>query len=305
MDTTPSGQGTSGEGPAHLSNGRKAAFAVACVVGAFLPPAGGYIPGGVARFIYLLVLTVVMLVLALVARRSPAWRRYWEIPLVFFGMALFWLADNYVPDFLRANVLHIGTTSGNPTASTISGTVIIQFDELLLTVIAVAVVLWISRSSLSSIYFRRGKFGRAYVIGIVGFLAFYFLTFRVLSHSHFLPVHGTIDFNRYLSLTPALVVVAGTNAFLEELLFRGLLMSKLNIVFGPYMATVVQAVIFASWHVGVTYTASVLGFVVLVVFPLGLIAGYLTRSSGSILPGWFFHAGADLSIYLGFLTSVS
>lgn len=305
METSLSGHVTAGGGRPGLSARRKAAFAVVCVVAAFLPAAGGYVPGGIARFIYLLLLTVVMLVLALVARRSRAWGRYWEIPLVFFGMALFWLADNYVPDFLRANVLHIGTTSGNPTASTIFGTVIIQFDELILTVIAVAVVLWISRSSLSSIYVRRGKFGRAYVIGIVGFFAFYVLTFRVLSHFHFLPVHGTIDLNRYLSLTPALVLVAGTNAFLEELFFRGLLMSKLNIAFGPYMATVVQAVIFASWHVGVTYSASVLGFVVLVVFPLGLIAGYLTRSSGSILPGWFFHAGADLAVYLGFLTSVS
>ena len=37
-------------------------------------------------------------------------------------------------------------------------------------------------------------------------------------------MHGTIDFKRYLSLTPALVVVAGSDAFLEELLFHGLLM---------------------------------------------------------------------------------
>jgi len=246
-----------------------------------------------------------MLGLALIARRSSAWRRYWEIPLAFFGMALFILADNFVPDFLRANVLHVSTTSGNPIASTISGTVIVQFDELLLTVLAVVVVLWISKSSLSSIYFRRGRFGRAYLIGIIGLLAFYVLTFRALQHSRFIPIHGTLDFNRYLSLTPALLVVAGTNAFLEELLFRGLLMSKLNIAFGPYLATLLQAVIFASWHVGITYTPFVLVFIVLDVFPLGLIAGYLTRSSGSILPSWLFHMGADLPIYLGFLSYVS
>jgi len=304
MAASVSGRVTAGDGRSQLSTGHKAVFAVACVVGAFLPAAGGYVPGA-ARFIYLLVLAVVMLALALVARRSPAWHRFWEIPLVFFGMALFWLADNYVPDFLRANVLHIGTTSGNPTASTVAGTIILQFNELILTLIAVAIVLWISRTSLSSIYFRRGKFGRAYVIGIVGFFAFYVLTFRALSQAHFLPVHGTLDFSRYLSLTPALLVVAGTNSFLEELLFRGLLMSKLNIPFGPYLATVVQAIIFASWHVGVTYTPSVLLFVGLYVFPLGLVTGYLARSSGSILPAWFFHAGADLAIYLGFLTAVS
>jgi membrane protease YdiL (CAAX protease family) len=112
-------------------------------------------------------------------------------------------------------------------------------------------------------------------------------------------VHGTLDFSRYLSLTPALLAVAGTNAFLEELLFRGLLMSKLNIAFGPYLSTFLQAVIFASWHVGITYTPYVLVFVVLYVFPVGLLAGYLTRSSGSILPSWIFHAGVDIPIYPG------
>jgi len=280
-------------------------FAIACVVAGFLPLSAGYIPGDVARLVYGLVVTGAMLAVALLARRSSAWRRYWEVPLAFFGLALFILADRYVPDFLRTQVLHVTTTSGNPIASTISGTVIIQFDELVLTVLAVLIVLWISRTSLSSIYFRRGRFGRAYLIGIIGLVAFYVLTFRVLQHSRFIPVHGALDFNRYLSLTPALLVVAGTNAFLEELLFRGLLMSKLNISFGSYLATFLQAVIFASWHVGITYTPFVLVFIVLDVFPLGLIAGYLTRSSGSILPSWLFHMGADLPIYLGFLSYVS
>jgi membrane protease YdiL (CAAX protease family) len=62
------------------------------------------------------------------------------------------------------------------------------------------------------------------------------------------------------------------------------------------VATLVQAVIFASWHVGITYTPFVLLFIALYVFPLGLLAGYLTRSSGSILPGWLFHIGVDMAI---------
>src|SRR5581483_6851749 len=99
--------------------------------------------------------------------------------------------------------------------------------------------------------------------------------YRVLSHSRFLPVNGSFSFTRYLDLTPALLAVVAINAFLEELMFRGLLMSKLNIAFGPYLSTVVQAVIFASWHVGISYTPFVLIFVALIVFPLVLIGGYL------------------------------
>jgi membrane protease YdiL (CAAX protease family) len=220
-------------------------------------------------------------------------------------MSLFILADRYVPGFLATQVLHSPPVAGNPLASTVSGTVIIELDELLLTVVAVLVVVWISRSSLASIYVRRGRFGGAYLIGIVALIAFYALTFGALSHSRFMPVHGTFDFGRYLSLTPSLLAAVATNGFLEELMFRGLLMSKLNIAFGPHLATFIQAAIFASWHVGVTYTASALVFIVLFAFPLGLIGGYLTRSSGSIIPASLFHTGADIPIYLGFLSYVS
>jgi uncharacterized protein len=305
MDTSPAGRETTEHGRAPLSASQKAALAVVCIAAGFLPLSAGYVPGDVARSAYGLLVTGVLLALALLARRNSTLRRYWEIPLAFFGMALFILADRYVPHFLGTYILHDAPVFGNPLASTVSGTVVIELGELLLTVIAVLVVVWISRSSLGSIYLRRGSFGRGYVIGVIGLVAFYVLTYRVLSHSRFMPVNGTISFSRYLGLTPALLAVVATNGFLEELLFRGLLMSKLNIAFGPYLSTFVQAVIFASWHIGVSYTSSVLVFVVLVVFPLGLMCGYLTRSSSSILPSSIFHAGADIPIYLGFLSYVS
>ena len=305
MEKSLPGQGTTDEARAPLSTGQRAMFAVACIAAGFLPLTAGYIPGDAARLVYGLLVTGALLALALLARRSPTLHRYWEIPLAFFGMALFILADRYVPNFLVTRILGQAPVSGNPLASTVSGTVVIELDELLLTVIAVLVVVWISRSSLGSIYLRRGRFGRAYVIGIVGFLAFYVLTFRVLSHTSFMAVHGSFSFSRYLSLTPALLIAVAANGFLEELMFRGLLMSKLNIAFGPYLSTFVQAVVFASWHVGVTYTSSAVVFVVFVVFPLGLFAGYLTRSSGSIFPSALFHAGVDMPIYLGFLSYVS
>lgn len=288
-----------------LSPGRKAIFAASCIVAGFLPVSAGYVPGDAVRLVCGLVVTAALLAVALLARRSAAMRRYWEIPLAFLGMSLFILADRYVPGFLATQVLHSPPVAGNPLASTVTGTVIIELDELLLTVVAVLVVVWISRSSPASIYVRRGRFGGAYLIGIVGLLAFYVLTFGILSHSRFMPVHGTFDLGRYLSLTPALLAAAAANGFLEELMFRGLLMSRLNIAFGPYLATIIQAAIFASWHVGVTYTASALVLIVLFAFPLGLIGGYLTRSSGSIIPSSLFHAGADMPIYLGFLSYVS
>jgi membrane protease YdiL (CAAX protease family) len=305
MDMSLSEQGPAATTRAPLRLGQTAVFAITCIIAGFLPVAAGFIPGAVAQLAAGLLITAAFLSVALLARRSSALRGYWEIPLAFFGLALFVLADRYVPHLLVTRILHKPPIPGNPLASTVSGMIAVQLDELLLTVIAVLVVLWISRSSLGSISLRRGRVGRAYLIGIVGFVAFYLLTYRALSHSRFMPVHGTIGLTRYLALTPALLAVVATNAFSEELMFRGLLMSKLNLAFGPYLSTVVQAVIFASWHVGVSYTSSVLVFVVLLVFPLGLFGGYLTRSSGSIFPSSMFHAGTDIPIYLGFLSYVT
>ncbi|BCW75470.1 CPBP family intramembrane glutamic endopeptidase [Arthrobacter sp. NicSoilB11] len=300
--TAPDPLGTQG---APLTPMPAARFGAACIVAGFLPVAAGYVPGDAARLACGLVVPAVLLAVALLARRSAAMHAYWEIPLALFGMSLFIVADRYVPGFLSGRILRSPPAAGNPLASTVSGTVIIELDELLLTVLAVLVVVWISRSSLALIYLRRGRFGRAYVIGIVALLAFYALTFGALSHSRFMPPQGALDVARYLSLTPPLLTTAAANGFLEELMFRGLLLSKLNIAFGPYGATGIQAAIFASWHVGVTYTASALIFIGLFAFPLGLIGGYLTRSSGSIIPAPLFHAGAEIPIYLGFLSYVS
>jgi membrane protease YdiL (CAAX protease family) len=293
-----------GRADAPLTAGQQVTLALACLIAGFAPVAVGYIRGGVARLVCGLAITAALLALALLLRRSAVGRRYWELALAFFGMALFVLADRHVPGFLTG-ILGSPPVAGNPVASSVGGTVIVELDELLLTVVAVVVVLAISRRPPSSAYVRWGRFGRAYVIGIAALVLFYALSFGVLSHSRFLPVHGSIDFARFLSLTPALLTAAAANGFLEELMFRGLLMSRLNIAFRPLAATFLQAAVFASWHVGVTYTASALLFIILVAFPLGLVCGYLTRSSRSIVPSSLFHAGADLPIYLGFLSAVS
>ncbi len=305
MDVALSGRTAAIADRAPFGAAQQAALAVACVVAGFLPLSAGYVAGGVARFAYGVLVTAVLGTLALLARQTASLRKYWEIPLAFFGLALFVLADRYVPRLVELNLLHDSPVPGNPYASTVAGTVVIQLVELLLTVAAVLLVLWLSGSSLSSIYVRRGRFGRAHVIGIVGLIVFYVLTFRVLSRTTFMPEHGVITLARYLSLTPPLLIMVATNGSLEELMFRGLLMSKLNLTFGPVLATFVQAIVFASWHVGVTYTSSALVFIVLFVLPLGLLGGYLTRSARSILPSSLLHAGLDMPIYLGFLSYVS
>jgi membrane protease YdiL (CAAX protease family) len=111
--------------------------------------------------------------------------------------------------------------------------------------------------------------------------------------------------SRYLALMPALVVLVVSNGFQEEFLFRGLFLERYNALFGAVGANVVQALVFAVAHAGVGYTPITLIFLAVFVFPLGLLCGYLMRSSDGVVAPALFHAGADLPIYLAFLTFVS
>src|SRR5579863_2890522 len=100
MDTSLAEHGATAKTRTPLSLGQTSMFAVACIVAGILPVSVGYVPGDVARFVCGLLAMAILLALALLARRSPTLNRYWEIPLAFFGLALFIFADRYVPHFL-------------------------------------------------------------------------------------------------------------------------------------------------------------------------------------------------------------
>jgi uncharacterized protein len=302
VKTPTSGHEIDEERRTHLDSRQKSILAILCIGAGIFTLSTRYVPGDIARIAYGLVVTAIFLALALFARQRPSLHRFWELLFAFFILSVFVVLDNTVPHYVGTYILHDTPVPGNPLASTIRGSVIIQLLETVITIVAVVVLTRVSGKDLGSIYLRVGTFGRAFVIGIAGFVLFYLIG----SSSHrFFPTNGTLTFSHYLALTPALLVLVLSNGFLEELLFRGLFLQKYNAFFGPYLSNVVQAVIFALAHVGVSYTPFALLFIVLFVFPLGLLTGYLMRSSNGILAGSLFHAGADIPIYVAFLSYVS
>lgn len=88
-------------------------------------------------------------------------------------------------------------------------------------------------------------------------------------------------------------------------MFRGLFLARFGAFFGIWATNILQALIFAFAHLGVTYTPNAILFILVSIFPLGLIGGYLMRRSGSVVAPAIFHAGVDIPIYLAFLTYVS
>jgi membrane protease YdiL (CAAX protease family) len=275
---------------------------ILCVCAGAAPFAARWIQGGVARFSCLTATTVLFLVLAWVLHERPAWRKYWELPFAFFILSLVQLLNGLVPYF-RTYVLHQPTVPGNPLASTVLGTVVIQLLETFIALVPILVLTKVSGKPLGSVYARKGRLGALFVLSALAFAAMAIVMAR--HAGRFTPTNGSITLDRYLALSPALFVLVVSNGFQEEFLFRGLFLQKYQAFFSARVAIVLQAIVFSVAHVGIGYSSSATLFIVLFVFPLGLITGYLMHATKGVLTPAIFHAGVDIPIYLAFLSYVS
>ena len=87
------------------------------------------------------------------------------------------------------------------------------------------------------------------------------------------------------------------NAFMEELLFRGLFLAQLRERTGGVLAVTATSLAFALAHVNVGYETpdALLGFLA-VVLVLGVLWGATMLATRSLLASVLFHAGADVVI---------
>lgn len=289
--------------PPKLENGKKVVLAAACVLSGILPLAARWLPGEPLAIIYGLAVASILGVATFFLARHPTVQNLKPLFLAFFVFSVVQVLNNTVPKFILANVLHEAGTAGNPLASTLWGSVVIQLAETAIALVPIFLLTMSSRESLGEIYIQRGRIGVWLAAALVFFFAAYLLTPRAAAHRF--PVHGVVTISRYLSLSPSLLLMVISNGFQEEILFRALFLRKLISLFGFWTANVIQAIVFTVAHLGISYTANVMLFLVVFVFPLGLFGGYLMRKTDSVLAPAIFHAGADIPIYLSFLSFVT
>ena len=286
-------------GPARWLVGAAAiAAGAAALLARAIPDPAIEIGYGVALAAGLLGLTVAL-------KRSANHRGYWELAFVLFVFAVVQVLNNALPPFVQTTVLHDQPNSGDPLASTVSGTVVIQLFETLLAVLPIIVLTRMAGLGRDSIYLRFGRAGRSLLAAIIVFGVVYAVIGLSPAAHRYLPIQGTMTLDRYLALTPALLVLVVSNGLQEELLFRGLFLRRYTAYLGVWAGNVAQAVVFSVAHAGVTYTPNALLFIVVSVLPLGLVAGYLMRRSDGIAAPLIFHAALDIPIYLAFLTFAS
>jgi membrane protease YdiL (CAAX protease family) len=116
---------------------------------------------------------------------------------------------------------------------------------------------------------------------------------EALAAPFFGPIH--LDLSQPGAIVPAMML-AVANGTMEELAYRGALMSWLSRASGPRLALVGQAVVFGAAHTGSDYVASAIP-VVLVIVAGGLVAGFIVRRTGSLLLPIVVHICFDVPLY--------
>jgi uncharacterized protein len=264
------------------------------------------IPTGILEDGFLLGLSALLLLIALLTRRNQDMNKYWEIPFAFFVFTIAGFAgDVNISPLQRGfveEVLHQTPSANDPLASTVLGTVLVQLFSTLCIVIPIVLLMKASGSDLSSIFICKAKNRIGLVVGVIAFVAIYILAARGRTAAFF-PNNG-VTFSHFLALTPALIVLVLCNGLREELWFRGLFLKKYEAFLGPLPSNVLAAIVFTSFHVQVQYALHLLPFLGFTLV-LGLLFGYLMQKSGSVLGPAIFHAGSDIPIFLAYLSYVS
>jgi membrane protease YdiL (CAAX protease family) len=140
---------------------------------------------------------------------------------------------------------------------------------------------------LKSIYLTKGRLIPGLLIGTIVFIVFGYLALN----------------NPQAKMEPDflgknyvwILVFVFANSFMEELLFRGIFLEKLNTFFKPVWSIILTSVCFAAPHLTANYSPNVLFFSG-IVFILGMMCGYAMQYTRSLIAPVLIHAGADLMI---------
>ena len=211
------------------------------------------------------IVTASLLAAALLARRSGAGRRYWQLLFAFFvaGMAVL-LSTLFADRLLEA--LRIVPVSPAWIA-------LAKLSESSWRVATVVLVMLASGADLRSLYLTRGRLALGLSVGFAGF--------AVCAALAFLPLLGQPGgWNKLASLAPWILTFVLANGFAEELLFRGLFLKRYEAFLGRGLANLLAAATFTLLHVQVTYVPEMVVFL-LVLFPLALAWGWLMQKTGS------------------------
>jgi uncharacterized protein len=228
------------------------------------------------------VLLAILLAVTLWLRRSASGRPYWPVFYAFFvgGLAVL------VSTVLSGSLMALFGKTDPPTDP--QGVALANFSMSLLRVAVILVLIAIVGTEWGSIYLHKGRLGLGLAIGIPGFL--------VLAVWGLLPIAAQPGgLNVLLSLLPWILLFILSNAFMEELMYRGILLKRYEPFLGKGLSLLLTSIVFTLIHYQAGYVLNSVLFLVQL-FPFALAWGWQMQKSDSLWGSVLFHAGADCII---------
>jgi len=176
------------------------------------------------------------------------------------------------------------------TTQTPIGIAMAKFLQASLIVIGILAVARLCGENLSSLYIRKGRLLLGLSVGLITSAALLALTLLQ-------PPVRALGPARLMSLAPWVLIFVVSNAFMEELLFRGLFLGRYEPLIGKWLSVLSISLVFTLAHMQVNYAPNIWGFL-LVTFGLSIAWGWLMQKTGSLWGSAIFHASADLLIIL-------
>jgi membrane protease YdiL (CAAX protease family) len=234
---------------------------------------------------------LVFLAAALLARRSVHFEKYWQLLFALFILMVAISLEYIIGVFL---IKHLGVSDSTP-----AGWALPKLNECFVVVSVIITFTLLSGNSLGSIYIQKGNLKLGLIIGLIAFFIFVIGAIPMASLFN----ARDLGLARVIPLIPWILMYVLANGSMEELLFRGLFLRKLQPLLGSFLSIFVIAFIFTGLHSWVSYTADQRLFLA-VTFPLALALGYIMQKTDSIWGSILFHAGMDIPIMLGIFSGL-
>ncbi|MCK4409731.1 MAG: CPBP family intramembrane metalloprotease [Candidatus Eisenbacteria sp.] len=188
-----------------------------------------------------------------------------------------------------------GTKLLNLTLDSPEGLAVAKASSVILTVAVILILMKAGGYGRRTMFLRRGRLGLGLLIGVPSFLVLTALAVMQATDS------GTTT-ETLLRMAPWVLIFVFTNAFMEEFLFRGIFLRKLEPYLGRWQSNLLVAIAFTAAHMQVGYTDD-LPFFLATLFVLALVWGYVMQKTESLLAPVLFHAGADMLIMTAIFSS--
>jgi len=159
---------------------------------------------------------------------------------------------------------------------------------------------FVSGGNLGTLYIQKGNLKLGLGLGLV---TFFIAAAGSIPTAEFLFKAKDLTLSRVLPWLPWILLIVLANGTLEELLFRGLFLRKLEPFLGKLLSNCLVALVFTVLHRGASYTSDEMLFLVILT-PLALAWGYIVQKTDSLLGSILFHAGMDIPIFLGIFSNL-